>query len=121
MYAEVTEALSESGCHQAGLANLVEFEYPLWAGLRHDHWTGSLDFVGVTDQTRSLEPGGRRCAWISQQGSSYVTPDNGTVNLQSGDLALSGRGQQGLDHPPPSRGSPALRPGSGSSPVGAGR
>ncbi len=89
VYAEVTEALSESGCHQAGLANLVEFEYPLWAGLRHDHWTGSLDSVGVTNQTRSLEPGGRRCAWISHQGSSYVTPDNGTVNLQSGDLALS--------------------------------
>jgi 4-amino-4-deoxy-L-arabinose transferase-like glycosyltransferase len=88
-YELVTASLAQSTCTRAALQNWVLFEYPLWVGLNHDHWTGVLNDVDVHNQTAKLEPSDTSCAWISQQGSHYITPDNGTVNMERGDLALS--------------------------------
>jgi hypothetical protein len=88
-YESVTASLEQSTCKRAALQNWVLFEYPLWVGLEHDHWTGVLNDFDAHNQTATLEPSYTPCAWISQQGSHYITPDNGTVNMERGDLALS--------------------------------
>jgi hypothetical protein len=88
-YELVTASLAQSTCRRAALQNWVLYEYPLWVGLERDHWTGVLNDVDVRNQTAKLEPSYTPCAWISQQGSHYITPDNGTVNMERGDLALS--------------------------------
>ena len=88
-YETIAAILAHSTCERAALQNWVEFEYPLWVGLTHDHWMGVLNDVDVHNQTTKLEPAYTPCAWISQQGSRYITPDDGTVNMESGDLALS--------------------------------
>jgi hypothetical protein len=88
-YADVTQALAQSTCRHAAIDDFIEFEYPLWVGLRHNHWTGMLDDVDVHNPTSTLESTGPRCAWISSRGTSFVTPDNGTANVQIDDLVLS--------------------------------
>ena len=88
-YQTVTASLAESTCKRAAIANWVTYEYPLWVGLQHDRWPGLLADFDVHNPTSSLQPSYRPCAWISQQGKTYSTPDDGTVNLQLNNLALS--------------------------------
>jgi hypothetical protein len=88
-YESITNALAGSTCRQAALGNQVLFEYPLWVGLQFDHWKGTLNDFEVHNPSRRLEPTYRPCAWIRQEGPRYNTPNNGTVNLQFNDLALS--------------------------------
>ena len=88
-YERITASVSQSTCRRVGIANWVRFEYPLWVGLQRDHWTGTLDDVNVHNQTTDLESTIRPCATITQVGSKYRTPRNGTVNMQLADLALS--------------------------------
>lgn len=88
-YQTVTTMLAQSTCRQAALGNWVPVEYPLWVGLHHEHYEGVLNDFNVGNVTAKLEPSYRPCASITQQGSRYVTPDNGTVNVQQSDLAVS--------------------------------
>ncbi len=88
-YVTITTMVAQSSCRNVALANWVAFEYPLWVGLGHEHWTGQLNDFDVQNVTRRLEPTARPCAWITQEKSHYRTPDNGTANVQVGSLALS--------------------------------
>lgn len=84
-YESVTGSIAESSCKQVGLANWVVVEYPLWAGLQHDHWRGTIQDVDVTNVSRRLEQADfRPCAWIRRVPPSYVAPDTGNVELQFG-------------------------------------
>jgi hypothetical protein len=58
-------------------------------GLQHEHYGGVLNDFNVNNVTAKLEPSYRPCASITQQGSRYVTPNDGTVNVQQSNLALS--------------------------------
>jgi hypothetical protein len=88
-YESVTAALAQSTCRQVAINNWIEFEYPLWVGLKHNGWTGVLDDENVHNQTTKLESSIRPCATIRQVGPHYRTPKNGTVTLQYQNLALS--------------------------------
>ena len=88
-YQTVTTMLAQSTCRQAAIGNWVHVEYPLWVGLKHEHYRGVLNDFNVPNATRRLEPSYRPCASITQQGNRYVTPNNGTVNVQQSNLALS--------------------------------
>jgi hypothetical protein len=88
-YQTVTTMLAQSSCTQAAIGNWVYIEYPLWVGLQHEHYGGVLNDFNVTNVSRKLEPSYRPCASITQQGTQYVTPNNGTVNVQQSNLALS--------------------------------
>jgi hypothetical protein len=88
-YQTVTTMLGQSTCTKAAIGNLVLIEYPLWVGLQHEHWQGLLNDFDVHNATSHLEPSYVPCAWITQQGSGYVTPNNGTVNALFAELALS--------------------------------
>jgi hypothetical protein len=88
-YQTITTMLAESTCRQAAIGNFVHKEYPLWVGLKHEHYRGVLNDFNVPNATRRLEPSYRPCASITEQGKGYVTPNNGTVNVQQSDLALS--------------------------------
>ncbi len=88
-YRTITNVVAQSSCTRAALGNWVLLEYPLWAALDQDGWKGQLTEVDVHNPTRSLEAHSRPCASITQQGPHYVTPMNGTVNVQQEDLAVS--------------------------------
>jgi len=88
-YATVSSALAESTCRDAALENWLVFEYPLWVGLDHNHWAGTLADDDVANQSTKLESPVRPCARISQEGMHYITPDDGSANLQLAGLALS--------------------------------
>jgi hypothetical protein len=88
-YEAITASVAQSTCERAGIGNWVEFEYPLWAGLQRDRWTGVLSDFNVHNQTTKLESAQRPCASITQVGNKYRTPRNGTVNAQFGNLAVS--------------------------------
>jgi hypothetical protein len=88
-YQTVTTVLTQSTCTKASLGNWVLIEYPLWVGLQHQHWTGVLNDFNVHNDSSKLEPHYRPCATITQQQPTYRTPDNGTVNVQQGGLAIS--------------------------------
>lgn len=88
-YQTITKMLAQSTCNKAAIGNWVYFEYPLWVGLQHARYKGVLNDFDVPNVSRKLEPSYRPCASITQQGSGYVTPNNGTVNVQQSILALS--------------------------------
>lgn len=88
-YQTVATMLAQSTCKQAAIGNFLGLEYPLWVGLQHEHYKGVLNDFYVNNVSRKLEPSYRPCASITHQGPSYVTPNNGTVNVQQGILALS--------------------------------
>jgi hypothetical protein len=88
-YQTVSSMLAQSTCSRAAIGNWIYIEYPLWVGLQHDRWQGQLNDFDVHNATGSLEPHYTPCAWMTEQGRHYVTPDNGTVNVQLGNLALS--------------------------------
>ncbi len=88
-YQTVSTMLAQSTCREAAISNWVYFEYPLWVGLQHAHYKGVLNDFDVPNVSRKLEPTYRPCASISKQGPGYVTPNNGTINVQQSILALS--------------------------------
>ena len=88
-YETITADLAESSCNHAAIANWILYEYPLWTGLSHNSWKGTLYDTDVKNATKRFEPTEPPCATLTQQGPHYRTPDNGTVNLQLSDLALS--------------------------------
>ena len=88
-YQTVTTMLAQSTCNEAAIGNWVYFEYPLWVGLQHQHYKGVLNDFDVPNVSRKLEPSYRPSATITKQGPGYVTPNNGTVNVQQSILALS--------------------------------
>jgi hypothetical protein len=88
-YQTVTTMLAQSTCTQAAIGNWISVEYPLWVGLQHEHYKGVLNDFNVNNASRKLEPSYRPCASITKQGKRYVTPNNGTVNVQLSNLALS--------------------------------
>jgi hypothetical protein len=84
----ITTMLAQSTCTQSAIGNRVYFEYPLWAGLQHERYKGELTTSMYTMSARSWSPPAGH-ATVSQRGTNYVTPNNGTVNIQRGVLALS--------------------------------
>ena len=88
-YQTITAMLAESTCTHAAIANWVYFEYPLWVGLHHEGYKGVLNDFDIQNVSRKLEPSYQPCASITQQGPGYVTPNNGTINVQQSILALS--------------------------------
>jgi hypothetical protein len=88
-YQTVTTVLTQSTCTKASIGNWVLIEYPLWVGLQHEHWTGVLNDFNVHNDSSKLVPHYRPCASITSQEATYRTPDNGTVNVQQGGLAIS--------------------------------
>ena len=88
-YQTITDVVAQSTCTRVALGNWVLFEYPLWVGLHHHHWHGTLDDFGVKNVTRRLSPHYVPCAKVTQQGAHYVTPSNGTVNVKVQNLAAS--------------------------------
>jgi hypothetical protein len=88
-YQTITTMLAQSTCTQSAIGNRVYFEYPLWAGLQHERYKGVLNDFDVHNATKKLESTYRPCATITQRGTNYITPNNGTVNIQQGVLALS--------------------------------
>ncbi len=82
-YQTLTTMIAGSGCKKLALANWVEFEYPLWVGLQHEKWRGTIGAIGVTNPTRRLEIRTHYCAWIRQEDAGYVTPLNGIVNVRT--------------------------------------
>jgi hypothetical protein len=88
-YQTITAMLAQSTCTRAGIGNWVLYEFPLWVGLQHEHYTGVLNDFDVTNASEELEDSYRPCASITQRGPHYITPNNGTVNVQQSILALS--------------------------------
>jgi hypothetical protein len=89
-YESVTDSIAQSSCRKVGLANLVFIEYPLWVGVHDDGWMGTIEDVDVMNESQRLEVHDYQpCAWIRQEGPNYVAPNDGTVDLQFGGLALS--------------------------------
>ena len=88
-YQTITTMLAESTCTKAAIGNWVYFEYPLWVGLHHEGYKGVLNDFDIKNVSRKLEPSYQPCAAITQQGPAYVTPNNGTINVQQSILALS--------------------------------
>jgi hypothetical protein len=89
-YESLSASIAQSSCRRVGLATLVFLEYPLWVGVHDDGWTGTIEDVDVMNQSQQVEVHNYRpCAWIRQEGSTYVAPNDGTVDLQFGSLALS--------------------------------
>jgi hypothetical protein len=88
-YETTSHLITQSTCQRAGISNMIRLEYPIWVALGHDHWSGTLNDFGVKNASATLEPSYRPCALLSQRGRSYVTPDNGTVNAQFTNLAVS--------------------------------
>jgi hypothetical protein len=88
-YESLTQSVVQSNCSRVGLANWVLVEYPIWAGLQHEHWQGTLDDVDVYNASSTFESTSfHPCAWIREEAAGYVGPD-GTVDLQYGQLALA--------------------------------
>jgi hypothetical protein len=89
-YGAVTQAIAQSGCQRVGLANWILVEYPIWAGLRLADWHGTIEQVGVTNESARYEVVGfNPCAVIRQETPTYVAPDDGRAHLQFGKLALA--------------------------------
>ncbi len=89
-YESVTEVIANSSCREVGLANWILLEYPIWAGLRMQHWRGTITAVGVQNESRNLEkPGYQQCAWLREEDPSYIAPDDGNLHLQFDRLALA--------------------------------
>lgn len=88
-YQQAADVLTQSTCKTAALANWLLFEYPLWVALDHGHWKGTLNDTDVDNHSRELESREEPCAWVRQEGPSYVTPRNGTINEQSANVAVS--------------------------------
>jgi hypothetical protein len=88
-YQTATTVLAQSTCHRAALANWILLEYPMWVALGHDHWPGTLNDSDVHNRSARYGPPNQPCAWLRQVGSRYVTPRNGTVDVQVGDVAVS--------------------------------
>ena len=88
-YESVVQSVVQSTCPRVGLANWVLVEYPIWAGFRHENWKGTLEDVDVDNVSKVFEsPRFHPCAWIREEAPGYVAADDGTVNLQYGQLAL---------------------------------
>ena len=88
-YESVVQSVVQSTCPRVGLANWVLVEYPIWAGLHDQDWTGKLEDVDVDNVSKVFEsPRFHPCAWIREEAPGYVAPDEGTVNVQYGQLAL---------------------------------
>jgi len=89
-YESVVQSVVQSTCPRVGLANWVLVEYPIWAGLDHENWKGMLEDVDVDNVSKVFEsPRFHPCAWIREEEAGYVASDDGTVNLQYGQLALA--------------------------------
>jgi hypothetical protein len=88
-YQTITTMLAESTCTKAAIGNWVLFEYPLWVGLQHEDFKAVLNDFDIKNVSRKLEPAYQPCASITQQGPGYVTPNNGTIDVQQSILALS--------------------------------
>ena len=89
-YQSVTTVIANSSCRQVGLANWILLEYPIWAGLRLQHWRGTINAVSVQNESRNLEkPGYQPCAWLREEDPSYIAPDDGRLHLQFDRLALA--------------------------------
>jgi hypothetical protein len=89
-YDSLTRTISESSCHEVGIANWVLSEYPIWAGLRNNGWKGVIEDVNVTNASRTLEHRDfRPCAWIRQETVGFVSADTVHPVLVFGELQLA--------------------------------
>ena len=89
-YQATTAAISETSCHQVGLANLIFAEYPLWPALKEAGWHGDIQNVNVQNVTRRYEdPAFEPCILLRQVTAGYVGADASKVHLQFGSLALA--------------------------------
>ena len=73
-YEGLTKTIAKSSCQEVGLSNLVTDEYPIWVGLSHYGWKGTMDDVDVHNATASLlPPDFSPCALIAQRSQrNYV-------------------------------------------------
>jgi len=83
----------------------VLVEYPIWVGVHQRGGTGTIEDVDVMNERHKLEiTDYQPCAWIRQEGRNYVAPDDGTVDLLFGNLALSVKASQAATITTPIRG-----------------
>ena len=89
-YEGLTKTIARSSCLEVGLSNYVSDEYPLWVGLSHYGWKGTMDDVHVHNVSASLLPAGfKPCAYIAQPSSPrYVGHIPGMRTMKFGPLSL---------------------------------
>lgn len=88
-YEQTARAIAESTCPHVAMAQFIHVEYPLWVGLAHNAFTGTLDATDVHNATASIPIHGPICATLTQPALNASTPLNGQVNLQFGTLGLA--------------------------------
>ena len=77
-------------CDRVGIANWILVEYPIWAGLEHAGWDGTIEHVNVSNESRRLEDERfQPCALLREVGTDYVPEDTDRVELRYGILSLS--------------------------------
>jgi hypothetical protein len=89
-YEGLTEKIAHSSCLKVGLSTFVTDEYPIWVGLSHYGWQGTMDDVDVHNATASLlPPDFKPCALIAQRGQpNYVGHIPGMQTMEFGPLSL---------------------------------
>jgi hypothetical protein len=89
-FEELTRTIARSGCREVGIANWVLVEYPIWAGLRHAGWRGTMNAVDVSNESaRYAKADFRPCALIRQIPPGQVSTDRARAAFQFGNMALS--------------------------------
>jgi hypothetical protein len=89
-YEAAVGTITGSACRRVAIANWIRVEYPLWAGLRRADWAGTMNDIGVANESSRYQvPDFFPCALIRQQQPGYVSADEGMAAFQFGQLALS--------------------------------
>lgn len=78
-FEQLTQGIARSNCDEIGLANIISYEYVLWAGLDHWGWDGTIQSWGAPNDSGALEdPAFEPCAIVFDHGS-VLPPDLTTV------------------------------------------
>ena len=89
-YTDLTRTIAGSSCHNVGIADMVTSEYPIWVGLHHFGWTGTLTDVDVRNASKSLEiPRFHPCALVRQPRRGRIFHDRGMTAYAFDALQLS--------------------------------
>ena len=81
-YLLISRDLARSTCLRAAIGNLIEYEYPLWAGLAAEGWKGQLNEIDVQNASATLDRPVRACAVVSQQAAGHFSPKDGMLTFQ---------------------------------------
>ena len=80
-----------SNCDRVGIANWILVEYPIWAGLEHAGWNGTIEHVerARTRAAVSRTTSSSRAPFFEKSATDYVPEDTDRVELRYGILSLS--------------------------------